>query len=308
MIGAATYNVQDLYLRSDPQREKQVYRVIRELRDQADELVLAVQEVVAAHDGGTAAFDRLASATGLVPGPCARGHHIRGSGKYHWLGLLWSGGVSAAGPAQTFDGDMWHNLVAQPIRIEGRELLAGSYHGDPFNKEDRLKEARRIAGAWSFPSNHIGWVAGDFNGLAAERRWQPDEYGGYWTLEDRLDPYRPDPEKPDNGWTPGHLFQVDWVRNERGDMAWKANRDAGEFLYTAQLWEAHACLNVAPRPTSGHHPDDPHGPRMVDRVHVTPPLVEALSATMVIDTPDSRAASDHLPSAAWINLDAIRVP
>ncbi|MEU7525097.1 hypothetical protein AB0A74_05140 [Saccharothrix sp. NPDC042600] len=50
--------------------------------------------------------------------------------------------------------------------------------------------------------------------------------------------------------------------------------------------------------SSGHWPGDPLGSRRVDAVRVTAEVVTALRDHMIVDTPATRAASDHLPVVA----------
>ncbi|MFC7344516.1 hypothetical protein [Saccharopolyspora griseoalba] len=300
MIKAATYNVQDLYRTANQEHEDLVVDTIRQLRgDGESELVLAVQEVVAPPEGGPNAFARLAADTGLNAGPCARGHHVR-DGLYHWVGLLWTSGVALVpGSIQTFDHDgMWHNLVVANVEVAGTRARVGSYHGSPFDQDRNVAEAKRIAAVYRFGSDLPGLIGADWNSLSADRYQRHDlEQYGQWELYDTLDPYR-------RGWAPHFTFQTTWSW-EHGHRVTHSDRRAGDVLYSAGMTDARLPVRAKLTPTTGHHPDDPHGPRTIDRIHLTPHFAGAVDTVTVHDTPTAQKASDHLP--AVVTLDPNRV-
>lgn len=84
-----------------------------------------------------------------------------------------------------------------------------------------------------------------------------------------------------------------------------ADRRAGDVLSSAGLHDARTPLRTDLVPTAGHHPDDPHDPRAVDRIHITTDLVDALDTVTVHDAPVMRTASDYLPVA--VSLDLTRI-
>ena len=71
------------------------------------------------------------------------------------------------------------------------------------------------------------------------------------------------------------------------------------MLWAVGLHDAAALIRADWQPTTGHHPDDVYGAhgvrRRIDGVRVTGPLAAALRAHEVLDTAQTRAASDHLP-------------
>jgi endonuclease/exonuclease/phosphatase family metal-dependent hydrolase len=70
-------------------------------------------------------------------------------------------------------------------------------------------------------------------------------------------------------------------------------------LWAGGLHDAAALIGADWHPTTGHHPDDVYGVhgvrRRIDGVRVTGPLGDAMCAHDVLDTEQTRAASDHLP-------------
>jgi endonuclease/exonuclease/phosphatase family metal-dependent hydrolase len=70
-------------------------------------------------------------------------------------------------------------------------------------------------------------------------------------------------------------------------------------LWAGGLHDAAAVTGAAWQPTTGHHPADAYGARgvrrRIDAVRVTGALVPALRTHLVVDTPRTRSASDHLP-------------
>ena len=71
------------------------------------------------------------------------------------------------------------------------------------------------------------------------------------------------------------------------------------MLWAGGLHDAAALIRADWHPTAGHHPDDIYGAhgvrRRIDGVRVTGPLTDAVRAHHVLDTAQTRQASDHLP-------------
>jgi endonuclease/exonuclease/phosphatase family metal-dependent hydrolase len=70
-------------------------------------------------------------------------------------------------------------------------------------------------------------------------------------------------------------------------------------LWAGGLHDAAALIGADWHPTTGHHPDDVYGVhgvrRRIDGVRVTGQFADAMCAHDVLDTEQTRAASDHLP-------------
>jgi len=80
-----------------------------------------------------------------------------------------------------------------------------------------------------------------------------------------------------------------------GDMPWMSYHVSKEET----IRNAAALIRADWHPTAGHHPDDIYGAhgvrRRIDGVRVTGPLTDAVRAHHVLDTAQTRQASDHLP-------------
>jgi endonuclease/exonuclease/phosphatase family metal-dependent hydrolase len=70
-------------------------------------------------------------------------------------------------------------------------------------------------------------------------------------------------------------------------------------LWAGGLHDAAALTDADWQATTGHHPDDVYGAhgvrRRIDSIRVTEPLAASVRAHQVLDTMQTRAASDHLP-------------
>jgi endonuclease/exonuclease/phosphatase family metal-dependent hydrolase len=149
-------------------------------------------------------------------------------------------------------------------------------HLDPFRPETRFSEAARIA---SLAAGRTAVVGGDFNGPSADRRAD----GSF---------YDPDPIKQ-HGWHDAATYQVAW--DDDADATPRVDRRAAERLRRAGFFDAAVVLDASWQPSCGHWPDDPHGPRRVDRILATASARPALSSYEVIDTEVTRALSRPSP-------------
>lgn len=299
----------------DPARIERVHQVIRGERDAAraagDALVLAVQELIAdGEDKERLAGNRLqelAEATGLecrhAPDrpAVAVGNH-----RFH-TGLLWTDTVVPAGGWGAYSGaNVWHSIAKLSFDVgAGRPVAHASYHAPPFGRHRREDEAERVLAVMTRPGGP-GLVGGDWNAVSADRVLRPgwdsddDSVPDSWTYYDG-DPYvRVE-------WFDDLVYQVRWRRPEnalesRGRTvgvieSWKADRGAGEILYSGGLCDVAAELDAEPwTATTGHWPGDPYPPRRIDAIRATRDLEAALTGYYVVA--GARDASDHLPVAA----------
>jgi endonuclease/exonuclease/phosphatase family metal-dependent hydrolase len=287
-----TWNVWDLYradTTAEKDRQNRLYQAVREVI-RPD--VWAVQELIAPAAEGTDAIKRLADATGLVPGPVARGHQIAPHDLYYWVGLLWTPDIDiVSGSERTYDGELWHNLVTCTLIVDDARIKVGSYHAGPFGRYARADEAERVVSAFTRPRPALPALCGsDSNGLAADRIETAD---GSWHLHDPSHPYNP----PGAEWSGDLVYQTRWKYDEdTGRREWWEDREAGDVLWSGGLHSVRALLGAAPAPTAGHVETGAFGWREIDHVRANDAMRPAISS---IDTPTTvDDCSDHRPVIA----------
>ena len=291
-----TYNLLDLF-GADTAEHQRRYETVTEVIRELDADVLAVQEILAP-DAGTAArrLRQLASDTGLcceVPGAdgeAAAAIAFGGHG-YH-VGLMWRDGIEPVpGSLRCYGGrDFWHGLTLLTLDVGGPLIRHGSFHASPFGRRLRADQNERLVAAVTRPRGEPPVLVGaDWNTESADRR--PDG-----TLYEPADPYA------GVDWFADLIYQCQWDYDEQGRRRHRADREPGDVLWAGGLHDAAAVTGSAWQPTTGHHPDDVYGAhgvrRRIDAVRVTGALVPALRTHRVIDTPQARSASDHLPVLA----------
>jgi endonuclease/exonuclease/phosphatase family metal-dependent hydrolase len=288
-----TYNLLDLFA-ADTAEHQQHYETVAAVIRDLDADVLAVQEILAP-DSGTAArrLRQLAGDTGMnceVPGAedeteaaIAFGGH-----GYH-VGLMWRDGIEPVpGSLRCYGGrDFWHGLALLTLDVGGPLIRHGAFHASPFCRRLRADQNERLVAAVTRPRGEPPVLVGaDWNTESADRR--PDG-----TLYEPADPYA------GVDWFADLIYQCQWDYDEQGRRRHRADREPGDVLWAGGLHDAAAVTGAAWQPTTGHHPDDVYGAhgvrRRIDAVRVTGALVPALRTHRVIDTPQARSASDHLP-------------
>lgn len=316
-----SYNMLNLY--ADPSEEprwRRVYDVIKSM----DADVLAVQELIAdnpkpddpdADDKVTAAGKRLhelAEATGLqCTLPNGQPALAAGNHRFH-VGLLWKKGITPVGGFGAYSGsNTWHSLVKVHLDVGGHIVQHASYHAPPFGRYRRADEAERVLSIMTRPDRPgkkgdrpPGLIAGDWNGISADRIRRPGAVAGdgsvldEWVLYDK-EPYHGKIEHGDL------VYQTRWTFDATGVAQQYADREPGEVLYLGGLRDVAAALNAPWETTVGHWPDDdPYGERRIDIVRATEDVVPALRSYAVLSKPtsdtgpgaaDPKEASDHLP-------------
>src|SRR6266568_4564564 len=97
-------------------------------------------------------------------------------------------------------------------------------------------------------------------------------------------------------WFADLIYQCQWDYDEQGRRRHWADRRPGDVLWAGGLHDAAAVTGAEWRATTGHHPADVYGAhgvrRRIDAVRVTGPMAAALRAHHVLDTEQTRAASD----------------
>jgi endonuclease/exonuclease/phosphatase family metal-dependent hydrolase len=288
-----TYNLLDLFAADTAEHQRHyetVTGVIREL----DADVLAVQEILAP-DAGTAArrLRQLAGDTGMncevegaEGGPEAA---IAFGGHGYHVGLMWRDGIEPVpGSLRSYGGrDFWHGLALLTLDVGGPLIRHGAFHASPFCRRLRADQNERLVAAVTRPRGEPPVLVGaDWNTESADRR--PDG-----TLYEPADPYA------GVDWFADLIYQCQWDYDEQGQRRHQADREPGDVLWAGGLHDAAAVTGAAWQPTTGHHPADAYGARgvrrRIDAVRVTGALVPALRTHRVIDTPQARSASDHLP-------------
>jgi endonuclease/exonuclease/phosphatase family protein len=297
-----TYNLLDLFAADTPEHQRHyetVAGVIREL----DADVLAVQEILAP-DAETAArrLRQLAGDTGMnceVPGPGDPGGSggpdgggqaaIAFGGHGYHVGLMWRDGIEPRpGSLRCYGGrDFWHGLALLTLDVGGPLIRHGAFHASPFGRRLRADQNERLVAAVTRPRGEPPVLVGaDWNTESADRR--PDG-----TLYEPADPYA------GVDWFADLIYQCQWDYDEQGRRTHRADREPGDVLWAGGLHDAAAVTGAPWQPTTGHHPSDAYGARgvrrRIDAIRVTGELIPALRTHRVIDTPQARSASDHLP-------------
>jgi endonuclease/exonuclease/phosphatase family metal-dependent hydrolase len=287
-----TYNMLDLFAgdsAEDLGHYELVVGVIREL----DADVLAVQEILAP-DAEAAArrLRQLAADAGLrceAPGPGGPEAAVAFGGHGYHVGLMWRDGIEARpGSLRCYGGrDFWHGLALVTLDMGGTLIRHGAFHASPFCRRLRADQNERLVAAVTRPRDEPPVLVGaDWNTESADR-------GPAGALYEPADPYA------GVEWFADLIYQCQWDYDEQGRRRHWADREPGDVLWAGGLHDAAAVTGAAWQPTAGHHPADVYGEhgvrRRIDAVRVTDALVPALRAHQVIDTAQTRAASDHLP-------------
>jgi len=259
--------------------------------------VLAVQEILAP-DGEVAArrLRRLADDAGLhceVPGPGGtRDAALAFGGHGYHVGLMWRDGIEPVpGSLRRYGGrDFWHGLAVVTLDMGGPLVRHGTFHASPFCRELRADQNERLVAALTRPEGEPPALVGaDWNTECADRI----QTGQTWRLYEPADPYA------GVEWFADLIYQCRWDYDEQGRRRHWADRRPGDVLWAGGLHDAAALTGAEWQPTTGHHPDDVYGAhgvrRRIDGIRVTGPVAAAVSAHQVVDTAQTRAASDHLP-------------
>jgi len=299
-----TYNLLDLFAADTAEHQRHYEMVAGVIRD-LDADVLAVQEILAP-DAETAArrLRQLAGDTGLnceVPGSGGSGSSGSSGGSggseaaiafgghgYH-VGLMWRDGIDPVpGSLRCYGGrDFWHGLALLTLDVGGPLIRHGAFHASPFGRRLRADQNERLVAAVTRPRGEPPVLVGaDWNAESADRR--PDG-----TLYEPGDPYA------GVEWFADLIYQCRWDYDEHGRRRPRADREPGDVLWAGGLHDAAAVTGATWQPTTGHHPSDAYGAsgvsRRIDAVRVSGELVPALRTHRVIDTAQTRSASDHLP-------------
>jgi endonuclease/exonuclease/phosphatase family metal-dependent hydrolase len=287
-----TYNVLDLYA-ADSAEDLRHYELVAAVIRSLDADVLAVQEILAP-DAETAArrLRQLAGDVGLrceVPGPGGPEAAVAFGGHGYHVGLMWRDGIEAVpGSLRCYGGrDFWHGLALVTLDVGGTLIRHGAFHASPFCRRLRADQNERLVAAVTRPGGETPVLVGaDWNTESADR--VPPG-----TLYEPADPYA------GVEWFADLIYQCRWDYDEQGRRRHWADREPGDVLWPGGLHDAAAAVGAAWQSTAGHHPADVYGAhgvrRRIDAVRVTGALVPALRAHQVIDTAQTRVASDHLP-------------
>jgi endonuclease/exonuclease/phosphatase family metal-dependent hydrolase len=291
-----SYNLLDLFA-GDSASAREHYEAIAAVIRSLGTDVLAVQEILAP-DGDTAAqrLRRLADDVGLrceVPGPsAARDTALAFGGHGYHVGLMWRDGIEPVpGSLRCYGGrDFWHGLAMVTLDVGGPLIRHGAFHATPFSRGLRADQNERLVAAVTRPAGEPPALVGaDWNTECADRILA----GQRWQLYEPADPYAA------VEWFADLIYQCQWDYDEQGRRRHWADRRPGDVLWAGGLHDAAALTGAGWQPTTGHHPDDvyaAHGVRRrIDAVRVTGSLAAALHAHEVLDTMQTRAASDHLP-------------
>jgi endonuclease/exonuclease/phosphatase family metal-dependent hydrolase len=291
-----SYNLLDLFADDSPAGREHYEEIVAVIRS-ADTDVLAVQEILA-RDGPAAArrLRQLADDAGLrceVPSPGAGSQAalaVGGHG-YH-VGLMWRDGIEpVAGSLRRRGGpDFWHGLAVVTLDVGGTLIRHGAFHAAPFCRALRADQNERLVAAITRPEGEPPALIGaDWNTECADRI----PSAGTWELYEPADPYA------GVDWFADLIYQCQWDYDECGRRRHWADRRPGDVLWAGGLHDAAALIRADWHPTAGHHPDDIYGAhgvrRRIDGVRVTGPLTDAVRAHHVLDTAQTRQASDHLP-------------
>ena len=303
----ATYNLLDLF-GSDSAAARQHYENVTGVIRALGPDVLAVQEILAPDDDTAARrLRRLADDVGLhcaVPGPGgARDTALAFGGHGYHVGLMWRDGIEPVpGSLRRYGGrDFWHGLAVVTLDVGGSLIRHGAFHATPFSRGLRADQNERlVAAATRPPGGPPTLIGADWNTECADRI----RAGQRWELYEPADPYAA------VDWFADLVYQCQWDYDEQGRRRHWADRRPGDVLWAGGLHDAAALIRADWQPTTGHHPDDVYGAhgvrRRIDGVRVTGPLAAALRAHEVLDTAQTRAASDHLPVTVEYRPTAVR--
>jgi endonuclease/exonuclease/phosphatase family metal-dependent hydrolase len=297
LLTVMSFNVLDLYRNpDDPVQAARYSRVEQHIRRARPDIV-AVQELRTTvaddlgpdqrwHRKNTAARElvlRLAERTGLAGD--INGDVLLGLGRRdHHVALLYRPDTVTAIPGCVRrygerEG-MWHSLITAVFDLSGYRLRIGSVHMSPFSLDWQLRDTDIVANAM-YHDGLPGLVGGDFNSLSA--------------IADPQNPhtfYDPDPYVGAGEVLPAWRHHLrDGQVDRRPAIQLERDRGLIDCAITARdPWHA----------TTGHHPDDPHPDRRIDRWYHTPNLQGVTSLTTV----DVGNDSDHHPLIVTLDTDA----
>jgi endonuclease/exonuclease/phosphatase family metal-dependent hydrolase len=293
-----SYNLLDLFADDSPAAREHYEMIVGVIRS-LDPDVLAVQEILAP-DGPTAAqrLRQLADDAGLrceVPGPgpgAGRDAALAVGGHGYHVGLMWRDGIEPVpGSLRCHGGrDFWHGLAVVTLDVGGTPIRHGAFHASPFCRALRADQNERLVAAITRPEGEPPALIGaDWNTECADRVPR----AGRWELYEPADPYA------GVDWFADLIYQCQWDYDEHGRRKHWADRRPGDVLWAGGLHDVAALTGADWHPTAGHHPDDVYGAhgvrRRIDGVRVTGQLADAMCAHDVLDTAQTRKASDHLP-------------
>ena len=210
---------------------------------------------------------------------------------YH-VGLMWRDGIEPVpGSLRCYGGrDFWHGLAVVTLDVGGTLIRHGAFHATPFSRGVRVDQNERLVAAITRSEDEPPALVGaDWNTVCADRIL----VGQMWELYEPADPYA------GVDWFADLIYQCQWDYDERGRRRHWADRRPGDVLWAGGLHDVAALTGADWHPTTGHHPHDVYGAhgvhRRIDAIRVTGPLAAAMRAHQVLDTAQTRAASDHLP-------------
>ncbi len=295
-VAFTTYNVLNLFADDSPAAREHYETIVGVIRS-FDTDVLAVQEILAP-DGQTAAqrLRRLADDAGMrceVPGlDGGREAALAVGGHGYHVGLMWRDGIEPVPGSLRSRGDryFWHGLAVVTLDVGGTRVRHGAFHATPFGRALRADQNEHLVAAITRPDGQPPALVGaDWNTECADRIASAHT----WELYEPADPYA------GVGWFADLIYQCQWDYDEHGRRRHWADRRPGDVLWAGGLHDAAALIGADWHPTTGHHPDDVYGMhgvrRRIDGVRVTAALAGAMRAHDVLDTAQTRQASDHLP-------------
>jgi len=217
-----------------------------------------------------------------------------GSRGYH-CGLMWRPGLEVVPGSfrESGAGRLWHSAGWATFRLDGRLVRHAVFHATPFGRQLRARQNELLASMLSAgPDGGVPLLIGaDWNAQSADRvpdprTWQPRLY-------EPSDPFAAVSWDEDLVHQCCYQDSADGIRRHWVDLA------AGEALVAGGLLDAAAALRAPWQATCGYFPGDGYGSRgilrRIDGIRVTAPVLPALRAHLVTDTPAARLASDHLP-------------
>ncbi|MDG4795195.1 endonuclease/exonuclease/phosphatase family protein [Micromonospora sp. WMMD1082] len=279
LLRVMTYNLGDWGKRAHDPAEAARHRAAVDVVRQYRPHILFAQELfVPAGERAQAVAARMVRAAGLDAAVGVEGNHAQLATCVGWRSPV----VMRRGSARRASPDrLWHALHGVTLRAGGPTFGCWVYHGPPrVGRDENIVEAQRVSEAQVVAAEVAGGddecalVCGDWNWLPADRAAD----GGYW---------HPDPVMPDG------------LTAAQARLA--LSRAPGQVLVDAGLVSVGAALRRPLTQTSTGHEPPPtmrgtdYGARLIDEGFVTPGVVEALKDHWVVDTPQTRAISDHLP-------------
>jgi hypothetical protein len=205
---------------------------------------------------------------------------------------MWRDGIEPVpGSLRCYGGrDFWHGLAVVTLDVGGTLIRHGTFHATPFSRGMRADQNERLVAAITRPVDEPPTLVGaDWNTECADRIL----VGQRWDLYEPTDPYA------GVDWFADLIYQCQWDYDEQGRRRHWADRRPGDVLWAGGLHDVAALTGADWHATTGHHPRDVYGAhgvrRRIDSIRVTEPLAAAMRAHQVLDTAQTRAASDHLP-------------